>query len=188
MIFLIPLQVLARFYCQSLRRYQKNQKYAKTWRGTKKKQQQQKKNNDVPIFGPGDLQDMKIFVCLFVVFFFCFCFFGTSSGVVCQSLRRYKKNTTMPKPEEVPKTTKKTQDFRIIGPSGLQDMKTFFFMYLFRFWHFWAFLVPLQALAKNVLFGTFSGLGTILLPKPEEVPKQTKTKLKVELLDSKLSL
>ena len=83
----------------------------------------------------------------------------------CQSLRRYqKKQKILPKPEEVPKKNKKSKDLPIFSPGCLQDMKIFFFF------------VPPQVLAKKFwfFFGTSSGFGTILLPKPEEVPQENK--------------
>ena len=82
----------------------------------------------------------------------------------------------MPQPEEVPKKTKlfcqnlrryqkKKKKIQVFKAHRSEDRKIlgfFVFWYLFRFWHFLGF------------FGTSSGFGNKILPKPEEVPKKTK--------------
>ena len=52
---------------------------------------------------------------------------------------------------------------------------------------FCLFFGTLSGFGKKLFF-PLSGSGSIFLPKPEEIPKKAKTRLKEELLDSKLSL
>ena len=82
----------------------------------------------------------------------------------CQNLRMYKKTKTLLlKPEEVQKK-KIFMSWRPPGPKiGKSLLFLFFFWYLFRFWQ-----------KKFGLFGTSSGVGNKIVPKPEEVPTKTK--------------
>ena len=81
----------------------------------------------------------------------------------CQNLMMYKKTKTLLlKPEEVPK---KTKIFMSRRPPSPKIGKLLFFC---------VFLVPVQVLAKSFwFFGTSSGFGNKIAPKPEEVPKTT---------------
>ena len=108
--FLVHLQVLARFYCQSLRRYPKNPKKIQKL----KRYQKKNKNKDFPIFRPAGLQDMIFLVLFFwyLLMFLHFLFFWVLLRVLaqcyCQNLRRYQKNQKiLPEPEELPKKTEK---------------------------------------------------------------------------------
>ena len=101
--------------------------------------------------------------------------FGTSSGCskkkfflvhlqvlarfYCQSLRRYQK-----KPKKIQKLKRyQKKSFSYLQACGLPRHV------------FFVFLVPPHVLAFFVFyFCTSSGFGTMLLPKPEEVPKKPK--------------
>ena len=82
-----------------------------------------------------------------------------------------KKQKMLPKPDEVPKK----KSCPIFRPGDLQDMKIFVFL---------VFFGTSSGFSKNsfVVFVTSSGFGTILLPKPEEVPKKHKMLPKPEEL------
>ena len=74
----------------------------------------------------------------------------------------------MPKPEEVQKQPKKQEEQKNMSwrPPGLKIAKSFFFFLST------CFLVTLQVLAIFFgFFGTSSGFGNNIVPKPEEVQK-----------------
>ena len=152
--------------------------FARTWGSTKKNQSLEvkilPKPEEVPKktqkncggLGLGGIKN-------FVFFLYFLRFWQGFPWKLCQNLRKYQKNQSLevkilPKPEEVPKKTKKNKVPEVLGPGDLQNFG--FFWYIRRFWRYfpWKLCQNLRRYQKN------QSLEVKILPKPAEVPKKPK--------------